>query len=122
MTFNFSADVLKLNPGLKAVPIPATPSKYKNARTESRGMTFQSGREAAAVSGLILAEEAKQIFSLRLQVRFPLAGGTVYVADAVYLDEKLVPHIVDAKGFRDKVYRLKCRLFKAKYGVEIEER
>ena len=117
----FSEDVLKLNPELrnKAATVPA--SKYKNAKAEAHGMRFQSGKEAAGVANLILLEEQKIIFALRLQVRFPLAGGIIYVADAVYLDENLEAHVIDFKGYRTKEYKLKRKLFRERYGKEIEE-
>jgi len=127
---HFSPDVLALNPGLAAEAQTETPSKYHNARAEARGMTFQSGHEAAVIGQLILLEERKQgVFALRLQVGFPLPGGIVYHPDAVYLDEKLEPHIVDAKAWdkgtgkfiRTKEYRLKKKLFKERYHREIEE-
>ena len=121
MVYNFSPDVLALNPQLKNEVATVTPSKYHNARAESKGMTFQSGHEASVISSLVLLEERKLIFALRLQVRFPLAGSTVYVADACYLDDKLEPHIIDAKGVRTPEYRLKKKLFKEKYHKEIEE-
>ena len=117
----YSADVLKLNPQLVGEVQAVPASKYRNTRTESNGMKFQSGKEAAGVATLILLEEQKQIFALRLQVRFPLAGGIIYTADAVYLDDKLEVHVVDFKGFATKEYRLKKKLFRAKYGKEIEE-
>ena len=116
----YSKDVLALNPQLVGeVAVPA--SKYRNARAEMRGYAFQSGKEAARAGELMMLEEAKQIFGLRFQVRFPLAGGIVYVADFVYLDDKLTPHIEDAKGFRTREYRNKKKLFREKYGKEIEE-
>jgi len=123
MTYHFSEDVLARNPELREHPI--TPSKYHNTRTEANGMTFSSGREAAGVGLLILQEEQHQIYGLRLQVRFPLLGKTTYVADAVYLDVqdgRIVPHVIDFKGFKTKEYRLKKRLFRETYGIDIEER
>ena len=124
MTYHFSPDVRALNPELEAEvkASQVTPSKYHNVRTEARGMTFQSGHEASVIGSLILLEEQKKIFALRLQVRFPLSGDTVYVADAVYLDEKLESHIIDAKplNFQTKEFKIKRRLFKEKYGRDIE--
>jgi hypothetical protein len=122
----YSDDFKKLNPELfKGDGGPArNPSKFHNVRTESNGMTFQSGHEAALVAGLILLEEQKKIFGLRLQVRFPLPGGIVYVADATYMENVngiLTPKVVDAKGVRTKEYKMKRKLFKEKYGMEIEE-
>jgi len=118
----YSKEILDLNPELKVANIPA--SKYKNVRAEAAGLTFQSGHEATEISKLILAEECKAIFGLRLQVRFPLLGGVVYVADATYLelrDGKLVPVVVDAKGVKTPAYRNKKKQFKATYGIEITE-
>ena len=124
-----SDDVLRLNSHLEGVTGPGTqnkgtgshPSKFHNAKTEVRGLLFDSGHEAAVIGALIVAEEAKKIFALRLQVRFPLQGGVVYVADACYLDDKLQSHIVDAKGYRTREYKNKAKQFKAQYGREIEE-
>jgi len=123
MTYKFSPDILALNPELVTQLNNIQPaSKYKNVKTEARGMTFQSGHEAAVVGNLILLEERKMIFALRLQVRFPLQGSITYVADAVYLDEKLESHVIDAKGYKGvKEYKLKRKLFKERYHREIEE-
>ncbi len=117
----YSDDVLKLNPELRATVVMVPASKYHNARTEAKGMRFQSGKEAVGVSSLIVLEEQKIIFALRLQVRFPLAGGIIYVADAVYLDENLEAHVIDFKGYATKEYKLKRKLFRERYGKEIEE-
>lgn len=116
---NISDDVRALNPNLSLLRT-ASPSKYKNVRTEANGLLFQSGHEASVVGNLILLEEQHRIFGLRLQVRFPLPGDTVYVADAVYLDEKLEPHIIDAKGALTKEFKIKRKLFKERYGRDIE--
>ena len=125
MTYRISKDVLNLNPGIETeLGNTITPSKYHNARTEAKGMMFQSGREAAGVAGLILLEEQKQIFGLRLQVRFPLPGHTTYVADAVYAevkDSKLQVVVKDFKGYATKEFKLKKRLFRETYGMEVEE-
>jgi len=116
-----SDDVIKLNPELAKVAKPQPASKYHNVRAEAKGLSFQSGHEAVEMGKLITAEEHKAgVFALRLQVKFPLPGKTSYIADAVYLDEDLEPHIVDAKGVLTKEFKLKSKLFKEKYGKEIE--
>ena len=120
--FKMSPDVARLNPGVAGEISSCPPaSKYHNTRTEVRGLIFQSGHEAAVIKGLMLAEEAKQIFGLRLQVRFPLEGNVIYVADATYLDDKLQAHVIDAKGMRTREYINKAKQFKARYGQAIEE-
>ena len=117
----YSDDVIKLNPELARIAETKPASKYRNVRTEAKGLRFQSGHEATEIGKLIVAEEHKAgVFALRLQVRFPLQGKNTYVADAVYLDENLVAHIIDAKGMLTKEFKIKAKLFKEKYGQEIE--
>jgi hypothetical protein len=123
MAYNFSDDVLARNPELQVKP--SSPSKYKNVRTEANGMMFQSGREAAGVGELILLEEQGLIYGLRLQVKFPLPGKVLYIADAVYLekeDGKIAVHVIDFKGFKTEEYKIKKKLFRETYGIDIEER
>lgn len=61
-----------------------------------------------------------------LQESFKINGKTrrkiTYRADFSYIsteDNKL--HVVDVKGFRTELYRVKKKLFEYKYGIEIEE-
>jgi hypothetical protein len=118
-----SEDVLRMNPGLQEELATVPASKYRNARAEAKGMRFQSGKEAAGVAGLILLEEQHRIFALRLQVRFPLPGGNVYVADAVYADApvggQLQVVVKDFKGFETEGFKIKKRLFEETYGIHI---
>ncbi len=119
---NIDEVMLKRNPELAAMvkcQLPA--SKYHNAKSEAAGMTFHSGREAVRIGELILLEERHEIFGLRLQVRFPVASKITYIADAVYLDEKLQVHVEDAKGILTKEYRIKKKLFEERYKVKIME-
>jgi len=118
----YSKDVIALNPELiKEMPVvPA--SKYRNAQAEAHGMRFDSGKEAAGVSNLILLEKQRKVFALRLQVRFPLAGNTIYVADAVYLtlgENGLEIVVWDSKGFETPIWKIKRKLFKERYGIDI---
>ena len=116
----FSEDVKNLNPGLEQEMMTVPASKYRNVRAEAKGMRFQSGKEAAGVMMLIEREERGEIFALRLQVGFPLPGKVKYIADAVYLDSELRPWVVDFKGHATREFRIKARLFKERYGQEIE--
>lgn len=120
--YTYSEDVLKLNPGLlEDVTTNTKPaSKYGNVRTVARGLRFDSGKEAKAMTKLIKMDEAHEIFSLRLQVKFPLPGGNSYIADAVYIDKYMNIHIVDAKGYATKEFKVKAKAFRAEYGIEIE--
>ncbi|KKL55629.1 hypothetical protein LCGC14_2253510 [marine sediment metagenome] len=120
MAMIYSDDVRRLNPGLAKEVQTKPASKYHNARAEAKGLRFQSGHEAVEIGKLIIAEEHKKIFALRLQVKFPLQGKNAYIADAVYLDEDLELHIVDVKGFETPEFKIKAKLFKEKYGRGIE--
>ena len=107
-------------------------NKYKNKSVEYHGIKFDSKKEMAYYIKLELLEQKGIIKDLELQKSFELQpsfklnGKTykkiTYKADFSYVsveDNKI--HIVDTKGFRTDVYKLKRKLFAYKYGIEIEE-
>ena len=106
--------------------------KYHNKKVEYDGYTFDSIREKNYYIKLKLLEKAGKIKELELQKEFELQPSfklnnktsrkITYRADFTYKtteDDKL--HIIDVKGFRTDVYRLKKKLFEYKYRIEIEE-
>ena len=107
-------------------------SKYHAKKTTVDGITFDSAREAKRWQELKLLERAGAIRDLRRQVRYELIPAfdvdgkhyrpATYIADFVYTDAKTGKEIVeDVKGVRTPIYRLKAKLFAAKYGVSILE-
>lgn len=107
-------------------------NKYKNKSVEYHGIKFDSKKEMAYYMKLELLEQKGIIKDLELQKSFELQpsfklnGKTykkiTYRADFSYVsvqDNKI--HIVDTKGFRTEVYKLKKKMFAYKYGIEIEE-
>ena len=107
-------------------------NKYKNKKVIYDGIKFDSNREMAYYIKLKMLEEKGIIKDLELQKSFELQpsfklnGKTykkiTYRADFSYVsvqDNKI--HIVDTKGFRTQVYKLKRKMFAYKYGIEIEE-
>lgn len=107
-------------------------NKYKNKKVIYDGIKFDSNREMAYYIKLKMLEEKGIIKDLELQKvyelqpAFKVNGKTykkiTYKADFSYVsveDNKL--HIVDTKGFRTDVYKLKRKMFAYKYGIEIEE-
>ena len=107
-------------------------NKYKNKSVEYHGIKFDSKKEMAYYIKLELLEQKGIIKDLELQKSFELQpsfklnGKTykkiTYRADFSYVsveDNKM--HIVDTKGFRTEVYKLKKKMFAYKYGIEIEE-
>ena len=116
-----SEDCRALNPELNETLGKAKRLKYGNKPAFAVDRTFQSGREAVRAGELSLLQKIYEIFCLCFQVEFPLPGGVKYIADFVYLDKDLMPVVEDAKGVRTKDYRIKKKLFKEKYGLEIRE-
>ena len=107
-------------------------SKYKNKKCIYNGIKFDSKKEMAYYIKLKMLEEKGKIKKLELQKTYELQpyfkvnGKTyrkiTYKADFSYItteDDK--SHIVDTKGFRTEVYKLKRKMFAYKYGIEIEE-
>ena len=96
------------------------PSKYKNVKTNG----FDSKKEFERYQELVLLEKAGEIIELQTQVLFGLYVNDQvicsYRADFVYWEqgEKVVE---DCKGVKTPIYRIKCKLMKAIYGIEIKE-
>lgn len=105
-------------------------NKYKNKKVVIDNILFDSKREANYYTKLKILKDAGKISGLRLQEKFVLQpsfklnGKTykaiTYVADFVYKENGQV-HVVDTKGYRTQVYKIKKKLFMKKYGIEIEE-
>lgn len=106
--------------------------KYHNKKVEYDGYTFDSIREKNYYIKLKLLEKAGKIKELELQKEYELQPSfklnnktsrkITYKADFTYKtteDDKL--HVIDVKGFRTDVYRLKKKIFEYKYRIEIEE-
>ena len=121
------------------------PSKYRNEKTEVDGIVFDSRKEANRYRELKMLEKAGEISDLRLQVKYELIpaqyemgtriqGSKVqtvercveravnYVADFVYKDNMTEETVVeDVKGMKTEVYKLKKKLLRWRYGIEIKE-
>lgn len=102
-------------------------SKYHNKKTTVNGITFDSRLEAARYQELLVLERGGFISALSCQPKFLLQDGfeydgkkeraIYYIADFQYLDNDTADWVVeDVKGKRTEVYKLKRKLFLAKYG------
>lgn len=103
-------------------------SKYRAVRTEVDGIKFASKKEARYYQQLMLLQRAGQIRNLVLQQRWPLKVNgeliCVYVSDCDFDELRGTEwHSVvsDAKGFKTPEYKIKKKLMKAIYGIEIRE-
>lgn len=107
-------------------------TKYHNKKVKYDGYTFDSIREKNYYIKLKLLEKAGKIKELELQKEFELQPSyklnnktirkITYRADFTYKtaeDDKL--RVIDVKGYRTDVYRLKKKLFEYRYKIEIEE-
>lgn len=104
-------------------------SKYGAVPTDVDGIRFASKAEARRYGELSLMEYAGEIHELELQPAYDLVVNGVkigkYVADFRYvLADTGAVVVEDVKGgnaTKTPVYRLKAKLVRALYGVEISE-
>lgn len=102
-----------------------TRSKYGNRKTVVDGITFSSAREAQKYQEYRLLQRGGTITHLVLQPRFELLptfkknGVThrsiVYVADFDITWKCGKREIVDVKGMKTEVFRIKQKLFEHKF-------
>lgn len=98
-------------------------SKYGNEKTEG----FDSKKESNVAKDLISLERAGNIRNLKMQVPITLiegrdgVKGIIYRADFVFDDLDGTEHILDAKGYRTEVFKLKKKMAFLLLGLMIEE-
>jgi hypothetical protein len=106
------------------VPEVAKRSKYRNVKTEVDGLVFDSKAEAECYRLLKARQDKGEISDLRTQVTYRLEVGGVlvckYVADFTFTEGGKVV-VADRKGYRTREYRLKRKLMRAIYNIEIQE-
>ena len=99
-------------------------SKYGNTKTEVEGIKFDSAKEAKRYQDLKIESFARTISDLKLQPVYPIEINGVlvckYKGDFEYIRNG-VKILEDVKGMKTPIYRLKKKLVKAVYGIEILE-
>lgn len=110
-------------------------SKYRNKKIEFNGIKFDSKKEMNRYKELKILERAGLIKNLKLQPAFILIPSfkkngktyrkTSYIADFQYYDtkqEKIIVEDVKSKATaKDKVYRLKIKMFLFRYNLDFKE-
>lgn len=102
----------------------AVPANKYGAQREGK---YASKREAAYAATLQTLERGGAIRELREQhpiVLVPANGklrAIKYIADFTYIGKDGQFHVVDVKGFKTQVYRLKKRMAALLLNIEIEE-
>lgn len=100
--------------------------KYGNDPTYIDGKRFDSKHEAEVYLDLMYRYRSGELKCVIRQVRFDLADAEKlqYVADFVTIDPDMRVKVLDAKSKatrENKVYIIKKKLMREKYGIEIEE-
>ena len=105
-------------------------NKYHNKKTIVNGITFDSQREALYYTYLLSLVKQNKISELRLQVKFELIPSysingkrkraRYYIADFTYMKDNVL-QVIDVKGYRTDVYKLKKAMFEYIYKKEIQE-
>lgn len=123
----------QLNAITRKAKVPAAPkNKYRAIKTIVDGIEFDSRKEAKRWQELKLLESTGKIAYLNRQVRYEVTHGIhhicEYVADFVYHsgeDNHWTIIVEDCKGYRKGAayanFRIKAKLMKACYGVEVTE-
>lgn len=100
-------------------------SKYHAKKTEVDNVIFDSKREATRYQELKLMQQCGAIQNLSLQPKYAIIveGQKIcdYKADFSYQTKQGQTIVEDCKGVRTPVYRLKKKLVRAIYGLEILE-
>jgi hypothetical protein len=100
-------------------------NKYRNKPTIVDGIRFSSIKESNHYLQLKLLLKAGEISDLKLQESYTISVGGVkickYIADFTYFDKYGVKHVVDVKGVRTQLYKLKAKLMKAVHNIDIIE-
>jgi hypothetical protein len=115
----------KSRAGVKIAPVK---SKYGAKKTVFNGRKYDSAKEAKHAEELQLLLKAKEISELQEQVRFQLVVNDelicAYIADFTYWKGGKFT-VSDVKGMRKgqayQMFRLKAKLMKAIYGIEVVE-
>lgn len=104
-------------------------SKYNSVRVRWNDMWFDSIYEMNAAKKLESMRRAKamrdRVVAIEYQVKFPIVMNKAkicdYIADFVveFADGRI--DVIDAKGVRTSVYRLKQKMMKAVHGIDIVE-
>lgn len=99
-------------------------SKYRAKKTTVDGYTFDSKKEAARYGALKILLRSGEISDLVLQPKYPIVFNGVKICD-YKADFKYRANgreiVEDVKGVKTPVYRLKKKMVKAVYGIDILE-
>jgi len=98
-------------------------SKYRAVPTTVDGIRFASKKEARRYQELKILEQAGHIDHLVLQEHFRIEVNGVHIcdyrADFSYLEPGCVAVVEDVKGMITPMFKLKQKLMRAVWGIDI---
>jgi len=96
-------------------------SKYGAKKVEIDRIKFDSQKEADYYQELKLSLSAGEIKGFCRQAEFVLANNVRYKADFIVFNNDGTSDVIDVKGFKTEVYKLKKKLFEDKFNLKIKE-
>lgn len=104
------------------------PSKYRNRKVVVDDLEFASQKEANRFFELVILNRKGEISGLRMQPEFPLKVNghliCTYIGDFLYIDKhgkKIIEDVKSEITRKNRAYRIKKKLMKACYGIDILE-
>ena len=137
-----SNDLARLSPAAQKQVMEKMrkPGKYKAQKTKRGRLTFDSKKEAERYDALMLLQKAGEIRYCLQEAYTTFEGDRVksidYIADFVYERRTApdsygqrywLPVVEDVKGYKDpssaayRVFSMKAKLFRSRYGFAIRE-
>ena len=86
--------------------------KYKNRGRYIDGHYFRSQKEALYYTSLKMLKRAGEIKDFTLQPKFKFPCGITYIADFKIINNDNTSEIIDVKGFKTDIYKLKMKMYK----------
>lgn len=105
--------------------------KYRNKKVTVDGITFDSKAEASYYKQLLILQKSGEVHSFEMQKKYtlidkfkhPTTGKTVrsisYIPDFVVRYADGTQKVIDVKGFETKTFKLKAKMFMARYQIPL---
>lgn len=96
-------------------------SKYGNKKTSIDGVVFASKKEASRYLCLKSLKKSGEITDFKMQVPYKFASGIKYILDFEVIRADGRKTCEDVKGVKTAVYKIKKKLMKHEFGIDITE-
>jgi hypothetical protein len=96
-------------------------SKYNNKKIKIDGHAFDSIKESEYYQELKIRLKANDILGFCIQPIFILSDSISYRPDFIIWNADGATEIIDVKGYKTDVYKIKKKLFEDKFNLKIKE-